>query len=432
MNALDFVLGLLCGIAVTAAWWSWRARCAEPEIAPELDRESHGRSEVVDVPDLARVEAPPVPHVDVARSFDDSLAKLDRAFARFVVAESATPLHALATGIGRELADLATAVQGNAQLLCEVAGEPELVAVRCESLWAGVDRLRLLTEKILTFARDAKIHREPVEIRLLLDEVKRELETAKGDLVAVQVATSPFLPPALADRDSLYHSILFLVDTLLELEPCTHSIAIAAYADVSDDVTTIGIEICAESDGSSKVSRPRKHALELGYLAAQRSLEAQGAQLWFQQVEDVASTCFVTLEADLPEQHEETEPRETERHEFGGVLVLEDNPSIRSMVSTELERLGRKIFSCVDAASARALLEATPERFELLILEQDARNGDGLAIARDVIANRPETKTLILGHITDERPGDEDIARLQKPFGLLELRAALNEILAPV
>lgn len=431
MNGLDFVLGLLCGLALTAAWWSWRARSVEPPVGPTVDP---GPPEPVasETCRRVRVEAVPDTSPDPAQRFDDSLAKLDRAFARFVVTESATPLHALATGIGRELADLATAVQGNAQLLCEVAGEPELVAVRCESLWAGVDRLRLLTEKILTFAGDSRLKREPVEIRLLLDEVKRELETAQGDLVGIQVATSPFLPPALADRDSLHHAILFLVDTLLELEPCTHSIAIAAYADVSDDFTTIGIEICAECADDSTRPRPRKHALELGYLAAQRSLEAQGAQLWFQQVEGVASTCFITLEADLPPSPEDDEPIANEIHEFGGVLVLEDNPSIRSMVANEVERLGRKIFSCVDAASARALLEATPERFELLILEQDARNGDGLAIARDVAATRRETKVLILGHISEEVPGDEDIARLRKPFGLLELRSALNEILAPV
>lgn len=425
-----FILGTLVG-AVLAQFARTRR---QTETCPTTEEPEGSVRPTVEVPAEPEPVAVTVVEPDEAqRRIDAGLARLDRAFARFVVAESESPLHALAAGIGRELADLATAVQGNAQLLCEVASEPEQVAQRCEFLWAGVERLRLLTEKILTFARDSHLQRESVEIRSLLEDVKREIETTHGDLLAVQVATSPFLPPALAHRNALGNAILFLIDTLLELEPSTHSIAIAAYADVSDDVTTIGIEVCAESEGEGHRPRPKKHALELGYLAAQRSLEAQGAQLWFHQVEDLTSTCFITLEAETPTEPEPPSPPEVViDHEFGGVLVLEDNPAIRNMMATEIERLGRKIFSCVDAASARALLDATPERFELLILEQEARNGDGVAIARDVVAARPETKVLILGEIEDPIAGDDALVTLPKPFSLLELRTALAETLAPV
>ncbi len=418
IELLLLLLGLFLGLSI--ATWRFRRAAAAMEETAEL--------EVEPTPEPEPEPPPPV--------VEDCTEQLERDFARRVVAESQEPLYSLANGIGRELADLATAVQGNAQLLCEVMGEPEQVATRCEHLWAGVNRLRLLTEKILTFARDQRLKREPIDVRVFLDEVRRETETVHGNLISVQVATSPFLPPALAHPRALHNAILFVIETLLEIEPCTYTLSIAAYAAVGDDdATSIGIEICAEAEESgARPARRPKEALKLGYLAARRSLEAQGARLSIHQVEGLSATSFITLDADAPQEAAPTpEQPDVPEHEFGGVLVLERDSSIRSMIATEVERRGRKILTCVDAASARALLEATPERFELLILEVHAPHGGGMPIAIEARERHPNVKVLVLGSAREDEPdlADNSLEILHKPFGILELRDSLETLLEP-
>jgi CheY-like chemotaxis protein len=347
-------------------------------------------------------------------------------------------LETLASSLGRELGDLATAVQGNAQLLCESLGEPELFATRCEPLWHGVHRLRLLSDKILTFAHAGPLEREPVEMRGFLEKLRDEIEGLHGSRRNVQLAMAPFLPPARADERSLHNALLFVVEALLEMQPNAHALSIAAYGGVGEnDETSVEIEICAEAEESA----PRGcDVFQLGYRAARRALDLQGGSLAIQQVAGVSATSFVSLEATstiLPEGSSAVEPVAVSRpvHEFGGVLVLEDDPAVRSMIAAEVERFGRNILSCVDAASARALLDATPERFELLILDRDTRTeeADSELIAQARLHDS-SVRVLVLAQA---QPHGGDLARcrelglavLEKPFDVIELRAVLDLLL---
>ena len=58
------------------------------------------------------------------------------------------------------------------------------------------------------------------------------------------------------------------------------------------------------------------------------------------------------------------------------------------MLTNELRRLGRHVIACDEGRAAESLYSATPERFELLILEQDARRLSGNALAAQAMAER--------------------------------------------
>ena len=103
------------------------------------------------------------------------------------------------------------------------------------------------------------------------------------------------------------------------------------------------------------------------------------------------------------------------------------------MTVEELKARGRNVFSCSDAAAVRTLLQATPERFELLVCDRESSTIAAEQLATSSIALAPELKVFIL-----ERPGAEGelpaelvgrVHRIGKPFGLRDLRAALEHIL---
>lgn len=412
-----FGLGLSCWLAHSA----WRRRTSVPELAPETSEEAP-----VALPEVP-IETPP-----------RRMEVIDAAPQVVEVAER--PLESLANSIGRELANLATAVQGNAQLLCEVTSEPELLPSRCEYLWAGVHRLRLLTDKLLTFSSRETLVLEPLNVDLFLAELRRDIESVHCGRITVQTSRTKYLPSALAHRQSLQNAVLFVVEALFETEPRSRSLSLAAIGDEHDDSgeITMRLEICAETETPQPKSSSDHSAIEFGYLAARRSLEAQHASLKVQLISGISATGIVTLEAISQENVSETiddraPPLTTEAHEYGGVLVLERDAPIRDLIATEVERFDRKILTALDAASAKALLDATPERFEMLILDGCSAFEDTLRLARIWLTRAERPRILILARADQrneltKRVGN-DVSVLCKPFGALELRTELGRLL---
>ena len=352
-------------------------------------------------------------------------------------------IEVVARSVGDELANMISGIEGHAQLLCEAVGEPTLVALRAEHLWKSVRRMRLFSEKILSFSSVAQLEVEPIRMRPFLSSLAQEIETYSGNCLSVELVTSEFLPPALACHRALRNAALFLVDTLLALETRANRLSLRAFTSIhEDDDTRIEFEICAEAeDAKGSASQKVEQAVQLGYHAASNILQAQGATLSFDQMEGLNATCYISLraaESEAPESESESaaslEPVEAELpHQYGGVLILEDDQFIRSMMAHELGATGRNIVSCVDGASARSLIEATPERFELLILDQGARLESGVSLATRALELDPNTKILLLNTAgTPVAPPaglERSWAQISKPFGIMELRGAIQHLL---
>jgi DNA-binding response OmpR family regulator len=87
--------------------------------------------------------------------------------------------------------------------------------------------------------------------------------------------------------------------------------------------------------------------------------------------------------------------------------------------------------SCVDGASARSLLEATPDRFEMAVLSADARVEGGCSIAA-LAAERIDNVRILLLTTRPIAPGElpecGEVCVLQKPFGLQELRDTIRSM----
>ncbi len=348
-------------------------------------------------------------------------------------------LESVAESIGAELANLATGVEGHAQLLCEAMGQPHLVVGRAEQLWLGLRRLRLFSEKILSFSKVSALDIQQLNMRPMLSALREELEEYAGGSLKIELNIASSLPLALASEHAFHNASLFLVDTLLFLEPNASLLTITASTRVSEDqAPQIEVEFCAEPEDSAEPRTPPKQDVQFGYLAARNLLESQGAMLSFDHVQGLRVSCLITVpvvyigEAEAEQQG----PNPEEEHAYGGVLILEDDRSIRNMLASELHKTGRNIFTAPDGASARSLLEATPERFELLILDQQARGESGDQLAQRASHLNPEIKVLLLS--TERGPGlrlpperRQRIVILAKPFSLMELRESIGALLSP-
>ncbi|HXH22525.1 MAG TPA: response regulator [Dehalococcoidia bacterium] len=104
------------------------------------------------------------------------------------------------------------------------------------------------------------------------------------------------------------------------------------------------------------------------------------------------------------------------------ILVVDDEPVIRSLASASLERDGWRVVPAADAASALAEIERAPP--DLIFLDLGLPGMAGEDLARRLRADR-RTASIPIVYLTGRRleAADEADAVLTKPFTPAALRA---------
>jgi CheY-like chemotaxis protein len=115
------------------------------------------------------------------------------------------------------------------------------------------------------------------------------------------------------------------------------------------------------------------------------------------------------------------------------VLLADDEPALRTLLTRFLERLGYTVLAEASGAEALARAERHPGRLWLVITDVDMPGMSGAELARALGVPHPDTPVLFISG----RPAPRDLsdavvgrpaAFLAKPFALAELRAAMTAL----
>jgi two-component system, chemotaxis family, chemotaxis protein CheY len=118
------------------------------------------------------------------------------------------------------------------------------------------------------------------------------------------------------------------------------------------------------------------------------------------------------------------------------ILLVDDDPDIRSLTRTFLEHEGYSVFSSGDAERAVQIFRSVP-RIDLLVTDVYMPGRSGMELARELKAIRSEVPVLLIsGGVLEEQQEaglrKEGWSFLAKPFRLPELLGTVHRILAPV
>src|SRR6202162_5042099 len=121
---------------------------------------------------------------------------------------------ALAAMLAHEIKNPLSGIRGAAQLLEQSAGDDDrsLTKLICDE----TDRIVKLVDRMEVFADERPLDREPVNIHVVLDHVKRLAQTGFARHVKFVEEYDPSLPPVLANRDQLIQVFLNLVKNATE------------------------------------------------------------------------------------------------------------------------------------------------------------------------------------------------------------------------
>ncbi|HET9903062.1 MAG TPA: nitrogen regulation protein NR(II) [Xanthobacteraceae bacterium] len=121
---------------------------------------------------------------------------------------------ALAAMLAHEIKNPLSGIRGAAQLLEQSVGDDDrsLTRLICEE----ADRIVKLVDRMAVFGDDRPVEREPVNIHVVLEHVKRLAQSGFGRHVAFVEEYDPSLPPVYANRDQLIQVFLNLVKNAIE------------------------------------------------------------------------------------------------------------------------------------------------------------------------------------------------------------------------
>ena len=106
-----------------------------------------------------------------------------------------------------------------------------------------------------------------------------------------------------------------------------------------------------------------------------------------------------------------------------GILVVDDDPDVRQIVSEYLEYRGYGVLQASDGAEALAIIEDHPD-LRLIISDVRMRQMSGLELAERVAASHPAIRVILIsGYFQAQAIGPRF---LKKPFSMQQLDSAVQ------
>ena len=115
------------------------------------------------------------------------------------------------------------------------------------------------------------------------------------------------------------------------------------------------------------------------------------------------------------------------------MLVVDDEPGVREVIATTLDREGYRVTTCADGRVAIRRFDA--ETFDLVLTDLAMRGLSGWDVAAHVKARRPTTPVILVTGWGDRFTADDVQSRgidslVTKPFSLDQIRAVVRRALA--
>ncbi len=120
----------------------------------------------------------------------------------------------------------------------------------------------------------------------------------------------------------------------------------------------------------------------------------------------------------------------------GTVLVVDDQPEVRHMLTTMIERMGYDVEACENGFDAIEILREHPTYFDVVITDHNMPKMTGLELAQEVSLTNPDIPFIVVtGYALEsfkEMMRDHNSIRhiLNKPVDRYKLGDALNEIVS--
>ena len=369
----------------------------------------------------------------------------------------------LAGGVAHDFNNILTAILGHCDLMLmrHTPGDSDYDDI--QQIKSNSNRAAGLTRQLLAFSRQQTLRPQLLQLPDVVSEVSHLLKRLLGETVHLSVKHGRDLGPVRADPGQLEQVIVNLAvnarDAMVGNGGGT--MTIQTYAIRADQVADLGSDILPVADytalsiadsGSGipaailgKVFEPFFTTKEIGKgtglgLSTVYGIVKQSGGFIFADSKVGEGTRFTIY---LPVHAVEKEPRksrrlarpegESELWGTGTVLLVEDEPMVRTVAERALTRHGYTVLTATNGEEALEIVDRGGE-IALLISDVVMPLMDGPTMVREARKSRPELPILFMsGYAEEQLRKSIDIANvafLPKPFSVRELAEAVRRALA--
>jgi PAS domain S-box-containing protein len=318
-------------------------------------------------------------------------------------------------------------------------------------------RAAALTHRLLAFSRRQTLDPRPADTNRLISGMHELISRTMGPEVTVQVVGAIGLWPVLVDASQLENALLnlcinardampnggnLIIETankwLDERASRDRELAPGQYVSlcVTDSGTGMTPDVVAQAFDPFFTTKPLGAGTGLGLSMVYGFVRQSGGQVRIYSELGKGTTMCLYFPRYFGSAEEEIEPQANIIEQgFGeSVLVVDDEPTVRMLISEVLTERSYRVVEAVDGPSALKLLES-PSRIDLLITDVGLPGGlNGRQIADAARAQRKELKVLfITGYAENAVVGnghlDPGMAVLTKPFAMATLANKVREML---
>jgi signal transduction histidine kinase/ActR/RegA family two-component response regulator len=379
--------------------------------------------------------------------------------AQFRQAQKMEAVGRLAGGIAHDFRNQLTVIGGYCDLLLEEVTADSPLWVQLSEVRKAARRAENLTNQLLAFSRKQVLQPQAISLNDVVREIEKPLTSMLGENTVLSLGLAEDLSTADVDVGQLQQAVVNLVanarDAMheggtLSLETANVELDVS-YTRHHPEVSPGPYVMLAISDtgvGMDKdtldkafdpffTTKEKGKGTGLGLSMVYGFVKQSGGSI-FVYSEPGHGTTFklyfprsgAAPETLLPQPAvAEARPSGTEK-----ILLVEDNEAVRGLARQVLRECGYSVLEAANAEQALSLVQAHPEKIDLLLTDVVMPGASGSELAEKLVADRPEMKTLFISGYTGVAIDRHGLARpganlLPKPFGPAALAQAVRSTL---
>jgi signal transduction histidine kinase len=335
----------------------------------------------------------------------------------------------LAGGIAHDFNNLLTVILGRSHLLLEAMTDDHPHRRSVKSIDETAERAAVLTRQLLAFSRKQVLDPAVLDLNEVVTGMTDLLQRLIGEQVELVVVPGDGIGQVKVDRGQIEQVIVNLVVNARDAMPDGGRITIATSAAATtgpDEGSHVRVAVTDTGTGMDAHTRARifepffttkepGKGTGLGLATVYGIVRQSGGSIQVDSEPGIGSTFTISLPRVEDAQTTVEAPTAPARRGTETVLVVEDEAEVRELVHSVLANYGYMVFSAGRPGEALELVARHPGPIHLLVTDMVMPEMGGPALARKLLAERPETAILFMSGYTDHTLADGP-PFLQKPF----------------
>ena len=367
----------------------------------------------------------------------------------------------LTGGLAHDFNNLLTGITGGLELLDTRLQQGRAADARryIAAAQGAAKRAAALTHRLLAFSRRQTLEPKPVDANRLIGDLQELVGRTVGPAIRVRVVSAPNLWPTLVDANQLENALLNLCINARDAMPDGGKLVIetanreldergarlrdlapGSYVSlcVTDSGTGMPPDVIARAFDPFFTTKPLGQGTGLGLSMVYGFVRQSGGQVRIHSQPGHGTTvCLFLPRHGAAATEDAAAPGDTALLASQGetVLVVDDEPTVRMLVSDVLGELGYATIEAEDGAAGLELLRSD-KRIDLLVTDVGLPGGmNGRQLADAGRALRPGLRVLfITGYAENAALGGGQLEAgmqvLTKPFAMDELTRRIQDMLA--